>query len=134
MQTDVQAELKRTTGAKDASLHNADVAGGPAMWPLIVYSKQGHAQIVEKMVTAKLRARRRSKLKHDPTLPMEVSSRTMVPKLHPEERSIHLGDPKSPLRGVLGIRLIHQMEVIIRREDRDTLVVVPRHIVQTELI
>ena len=130
----MQAELKKTIGAKDVTLHNVGVAGGLTMWQTIAFSKHERAQIVEKLATVKLSARPQSLQRHDPALPMEVYSHTMAPRPRPEERYIHLGDAKSPLRGVLGIRLIHQMEVIIRREDRDTLVVVPRHIVQTELI
>ena len=134
MQKDVQAELKRIVRAKDVTLRSAGVAGGQTMWQMIVYSKHGRAQIVESLATAKLYARQPKLLRHDPTLLMEVSSQTMVPRLHPEERFIHQGDPKSPPRRALGIRFTHQMEVIIHREVRDTLVTVPKHIVQTELI
>ena len=129
MQKGVQAEPKKTIKTEDATLHNVGVAGGLTMWQTIAFSKRERAQIVEKLATVKLSARRQSLQKRDPTLPMEVCSHTMAPRPRPEERYIHLGGPKSPLRGVLGIRLTHPMEVIIRREDRHTLMMVPRHIV-----
>ena len=47
MQKDVLAELKKTIGAEDVTLHNAGVAGGQTMWQMIVYSKHVRAQIVE---------------------------------------------------------------------------------------
>lgn len=85
--------------AEDVTPRNVGVAGGQAIDLTIVYSKTGHARIAAKLVIVKLFVGRQRLQNHDHQHPMEVCSRITVPKLLPEERCTHHGDPKSPPRG-----------------------------------
>ena len=88
----VNAERRASRAQRDNNRGKArDAAkcrrcGVQTMWQMIARSKQGHAQTVGKLVTAKPCVQHLGKPKHDPTLPMEVSSHTMVPKPHSGER------------------------------------------------